>query len=136
MEADTVARIRGDIETEEGVAVSEVDESQVVPLVLPHLTGRPEQVEVASHVTVVGVIRLECFCGYLSSVHVHGKEVDAIVLGVKRVLGVRTVVRVVVDAAQHQSSRQGTEEQIIVRVRPGSTRDLNILCILRNALDT
>ena len=109
--------------TEESVAVPEVDASQVVYFVLPHLTDRSEQGEVAPHVAVVGEIRLEWFGGCLSSVHVHGKEVDVVVLGVKRVLGVRTVVRVVVDAAQHQSFRQGTEEQVLVRVRPSPKRD-------------
>ena len=59
------------------------------------------------------------FGGHLSSVHVHGEEVDAVVLGMKRILGVRQV-RVVIDAAQHQTFRQGAEEQVLVRVRPWS----------------
>ena len=37
-----------------------------------------------------------------------------------RVLNVRTVVRVIVNAAQHQTLRQGTEEQVLVRVRVGA----------------
>ena len=98
MEADTVARVGCEIETEVGVVVREVDASHAVPLVLSHLTVRSEQVEVAPHVTLVGEIRLEWFVGYLSSVHVHG-------------------------AAQQQSFRQGAEEQVLVRVRPGSMRD-------------
>ena len=47
-------------------------------------------------------------------------EADGVVLSVKRILVVRTVVRIVIDA-QHQTFRQGTEEQVLVRVRP-STR--------------
>ena len=68
-------------------------------------------------------IRLEGFGGYLSSVHVHGEEVDVVVLGVKRVFSVRPVVCVVVGAAQHQTFRQGTEEQVFVRVRHGPLQD-------------
>ena len=37
----------------------------------------------------------------MSSVHIHCVEVDGVVLGVKRILAVRTVVRIVIDAAQH-----------------------------------
>ena len=119
MEAGTLAHAGDEIETEEGVAVPVVVASQVVYLVFPHLTGRSEQVDVAPHVTVVGEIRLEWFVGYLSSVPIHGKEVDVVMLGVKWVLDVRTVACVVVDVAQ----RQGTEEQILVVVRPGPTRE-------------
>ena len=50
-------------------------------------------------------------------------EVDGVVLGVKRILGVHTVVRIVIDAAQHQTFRQGTEEQVLVRVRPSASRN-------------
>ena len=57
----------------------------------------------------------------MSSVHVHCEEVNVVVLGVKRILIERTVVRIVVDAAQHQTFRQDAEEQVLVRVRP-STR--------------
>ncbi len=121
MEAGTLAHAGDEIETEEGVAVPVVVASQVVPLDFPHLTGRSQQVEVPPHVTVVGEIRLEWFVGYLSSVHIHGKEVDVVMLGVKRVLGVRTVARVVVDAAQHQSGYRGRGSRACVR--PGSTRD-------------
>ena len=37
--------------------------------------------------------------GLEGTIHVNGEEVDVVVLGVKRVLRVRTVVRVVVDVA-------------------------------------
>ena len=42
MEAGTVALVGGQVETEEGVAVSVVVASQTVPLVLPDLAGRGE----------------------------------------------------------------------------------------------
>ena len=38
----------------------------------------------------------------------------------KRILVVRTVVRIVIDAAQNQTFRQGAEEQVLVRVRSGA----------------
>ena len=38
----------------------------------------------------------------------------------KRILVVHAVVRIVIDAAQHQTFRQGTEEQVLVRVRPSA----------------
>ena len=50
-------------------------------------------------------------------------EVDGVVLGVKRILVVRTVVRIVIDAAQHQTFRQSAEEQVLVRVRPSACRN-------------
>ena len=50
-------------------------------------------------------------------------EVDVVVLGVKRILGVHAVVGIVIDAAQHQTFRQGTEEQVIVRVRSSAGRN-------------
>ena len=40
MEAGAVALVAGQVETEEGVAVSVVAASQSVPFVLPHLAGR------------------------------------------------------------------------------------------------
>ena len=40
-------------------------------------------------------------------------EADGVVLGVKRILDVHTVVRVVIDAAQHQTFRKGAEEQVL-----------------------
>ena len=121
MEAGTIALIRGQVKTEEGVAVSEVAASQTVPLVLPNLAGRGEQTRVAPDEEVVFEIGLERFGGYLSSVHVHCEEVNVVVLGVKRILVERTVLRIVIDAAQHQTFRQDAEEQVLVRVRP-STR--------------
>ena len=120
MEAGTIALIGGQIKTEEGVAVSEVAASQTVPLVLPNLAGRGEQTRVAPDEEVVFEIGLERFGGYLSSVHVHCEEVNVVVLGVKRILIERTVVRIVIDAAQHQTFRQDAEEQVLVRVRPSA----------------
>ena len=63
---------------------------------------------------------MERFGGCLSLIHVHGDEVDVVVLDVKRILDARTVVCVVIDAAQHQTFRQGEEEHVLVRVRPGA----------------
>ena len=116
MEAGTIALIRGQVKNEEGVAVPEVAASQTVPLVLPNLTGRGEQTLVAPDKEVVFEIGLERFGGYMSSVHVHCEEVNVVVLGVKRIL----VVRIVIDAAQHQTFRQDAEEQVVVRVRPSA----------------
>ena len=120
IEAGTIALVGGQVKTEEGVAVPEVAASQSVPLVLPHLAGRGEQAHVGPDEEIVFEIGLERFGGYLSSVHVYCFEVYGVVLGVKRILGVRTVVRIVIDAAQHQTFRQGTEEQVLVRVRPST----------------
>ena len=47
MEAGIVALVGGQVETEEGVAVSVLVASQTVPLVLPDLAGRGEQARVA-----------------------------------------------------------------------------------------
>ena len=120
METDAIALAGGQVKIEEGVAVPEFASRQSVPLELPHLTGRGEQVHVAPGEEVVVEIRLERFGGDLSPVHVHGDEVDGVVLGVKRILGVRTVVHIVIDVAQHQTFRQGAEEQVLVRVRSGA----------------
>ena len=111
MEAGTIALIGGQIKTEEGVAVSGVAASQTVPLVLPNIAGRGEQTRVAPDEEVVFEIGLERFLGYLSSVHVHCEEINVIE---------RTVVRIVIDAAQHQTFRQDAEEQVLVRVRPSA----------------
>ena len=105
MEAGTVALVGGQVKTEEGVTVSVVVASQTVPLVLPDLTGRGEQAHVAPDEEVFLEIGLKGFGGYLSSIHEHRVEVDGVVLGVKRILGVRIVVGVVIDAAQHQTFR-------------------------------
>ena len=120
VEAGAIALVGGQAKTEEGVAVFVVAASQPVPLVLPHLTGRVEQTHVAPDEEVGFEIRLERFGRYLSSFHVHRVEADGVVLGVKRILGVHTVVRVVIDAAQHQTSRQSAEEHVLVRVRPSA----------------
>ena len=117
MEAGAIAHVGGQVKTEEGASVPEVTAGQSVSLVLQHLTGRWEQVHVAPDEEVVVEIRLERFGGYLSPVHVHGDEVDVVVLGVKRILVVRTVLRFVIDAAQHQTFQQSAEEQFLVRVR-------------------
>ena len=87
---------------------------------MPRLAGRGEQSHVAPDEEVVFDIRLEKFGWYLSSVHVHRVEADGVVLGVKRIIGVHTVVRIVIDAAQHQTFRQGAEEQVLVRVPPSA----------------
>ena len=123
MEAWTVALVGGQVKTEIGVAVSVVAASQSVPLVLPHLAGRGEQAHVAPDEEVVFEIGQERCGGYISSVHVHYVEAVGVVLGVKRILVVRAVVRIVIDAAQHQMFRQGTEEQVLVRVRPSASRN-------------
>ena len=120
MEAGAITLVGGQVKTEEGVALPEVTARQSVHLVLPHLIGRGEQGEVAPDEEVVIEIRVEWFGGYLSPVHVHS---DVILLGVKRILGVRTVVRIVIDAAHHQTFRQGIEEQVLVRVRTGARGD-------------
>ena len=105
MEAGTVALVGGQVETEEGVAVSIVATSQSVPFVLPHLADRGEHAHVAPDEEVVCEIGLERFGGYLSSVHVHRVEVDVVALGVKRIFGVHAVVGIVIYAAQHQTFR-------------------------------
>ena len=120
MEAGAIALVGGQVKTEEGVAVPEVAAGESVPLFLPHHTGRGEQVHVAPDEEVVVEIRLDRFGGYLSPVHVHSDDVDVVVLGLKRILVVRTVVRIVINAAQHQTFRQGAEEQVLVRVRSGA----------------
>ena len=120
MEAGTIALIRGQVKTEESLTVPEVAASQTVPLVLPNVAGRGEQTRLAPDEEVAFEIGLERFGGYLSSVHVHCEEVNVVVLGVKRIIVVRTVVRIVIDAAQRQTFRQDAEEQIIVRVRPSA----------------
>ena len=123
MEAGAIALVGGLVKNEEGVDVFVVAASQPVPLVLPHLTGRGEQARVAPDEEVVIEIRLERFGGYMSSVHVHRVEADGVVLGVKRIIGVHTVVRIVIYAAQHQTFRQSAEEQVLVRVRPSARRN-------------
>ena len=57
------------------------------------------------------------FGKYLLAVYVHGEEVDVVVLGVKRILVVRTAVCVNIDTTQHQTFRQGAEEQVLMRMR-------------------
>ena len=123
VEAGTIALVGGQVKTEECVVVPEVAASQTVPLVLPNLTGRGEQAHAAPDEEVVCEIGLERFGGYLSFAHVHCVEAYGVVLGVKRILVVRTVVGVVIDAAQHQTFRQSAEEQVLVRVRPSTRRN-------------
>ena len=100
--------------------MSEIAANQAVPIVLPNLAGRGEQDHVAPDEKVFFEIGLERFGGYLSSVHVHCEEADGVVLGVKGILVVRIVVRIDIDAAPHQTFRQGAEEQVLVRVRPSA----------------
>ena len=116
MEAGSIALVRGQVKTEVGVAVPEVAATQSFPLVLPHLNNRGEHVHAAPDEEVVVEIRLERFGWHLSPVHVHYEEVD----GVKRIFVVRTVVRIVINAAQRQTFLQSAEEQVIVRVRSGA----------------
>ena len=92
---------RGQVKPEEVVAGPKVVTRRSVSFVLPHLTGRVEQFEAAPDEEVAIEIRLERFGGYLSSVHVHGEEVDVVVLGMKQIFVVRTVVRFVIDAAHN-----------------------------------
>ena len=120
IEAWTVALVGGQVETEEGVAVSVVVASQTVPFVLPDLAGRGEQARVPPDEEVFLEVGLEGLGGYLTSVHVHRVEAYGVVLGVKWVFIVRAVVGVVVDAAQYEAFRQCTEEQVLVRVRSSS----------------
>ena len=63
MEAGTIALIRGQVKTKEGVAVPEVAASQTVPLVLPNLAGRGEQTRVAPDEEVVFEIGWKCLEG-------------------------------------------------------------------------
>ena len=107
MEAGTVALVGGQVETEEGVAGSVVVASQTVPLVLPDLAGRGEQARVASDEEVFCEVGLEGLGGYLTSAHVHRVEAYGVVLGVKRIFIVRSVVGVVVDAAQYETFSAG-----------------------------
>ena len=86
--------------------------------------------EKATTFPVVGSALRKCssmrrlpFCTRWKQRPSHCEEVDAVVLGVKRILFVRTVVRIVIDAAQHQTFRQGAEEQVLVRVRPSARRN-------------
>ena len=48
---------------------------------------------------------------------------DGVVLGVKRILGVHTVVCIVIYPAQHQTFRQSADEQVLMRVRPSARRN-------------
>ena len=120
MEAGAIALIGVQIKTEEGAALPEVAANQTVPLVLPNLASRGEQAHVAHDEEVVFEIGLERYGGYLSSVLGHCEEADGVVIGVKRILVLCTVVRIVIDAGQHQTFRQGAEEQVLVRVRPST----------------
>ena len=119
MKAGAIALVGVQVKTE-GVAVPVVAVSRSVPLVLLHLAGRGEQTHVAPDKEVILEIRLERFGGYLSPVHVHCVEADGVVLGVKRIVGIHTVVRIVIDAAQHQTFRQSAEEKVLVRVQPSA----------------
>ena len=105
MEAGAIALVGGQVKTEEGVAEPDVAARQSVPFILPHLTSRCEQVKVFLDEEVAIEIQLERFGVYMSAVHVHGKKMYVVVFGVIRNLVVRKVVRVIIDAAQHQTFR-------------------------------
>ena len=65
-EAGAIALVGGQVKTEDGVVLPEVAAGQSIPLVLPHLTGRGEQVHVVPDEEVFVEIRLERFGRYLS----------------------------------------------------------------------
>ena len=103
-----VERVQGGVETEKSVSLTEVGARQTVPFVLRHFAGLDEQFDVTRDVPLIRKIRLKVFDGDLSTVHLHGEEVDVVVLGVKRFFGVPLTESAVVNAAQHQTFRQGS----------------------------
>ena len=86
VEATAIAGVGCQIETEEGVAVTEVEAS-------------------ASNVAPVLEVWLEWFGRHLTSVDVDGQEVYGVVLGVERVFSIIPVVGVIVDTPQDESFR-------------------------------
>ena len=92
----------------QSVTVTEVGARQTVPFVLRHLAGVDEQFDVTRDVPPNRKIRLKVFDGHLSTVHLHGEEVDVVMLGMKRFFGVPLIESAVVNAAQHQTFRQGS----------------------------
>ena len=105
VEATTVAGVRCYIETEEGVAVTEVVTRQFVTFVLGMFTGGGEQVDVASNVAPILEVWLEWFDRHLTSVDVDGQEVYGVVLGVEWVFSLIPVVGIIVDTPQDESFR-------------------------------
>ena len=89
MEARPVTGVRGQVKSEEGVSVAKVGACQTVPFVLRHFAVA--QVRVTPNVKSLGKVRLEGFRGHLSIVHIDGKEVYGVVLGVERVFSIRPV---------------------------------------------
>ncbi|KAI0242839.1 hypothetical protein LSAT2_010896 [Lamellibrachia satsuma] len=81
--ARPVARVQGEVETKKSEYITEVGARQTVPFVLRPLAGLGEQVDATRDVPPIGEIRLKAFGGHLSTVHLHGGEVDVVVLGVK-----------------------------------------------------
>ena len=110
VEARPVTGVRGQVKYEEGVSVAKVGACQTVPFVLRHFAGGGKQVRVTPNVKSLGKVRLEGFRGHLSTVHIDGKEVYGVVLGVERVFSIRPVESVVVDATQHDPFRKSAEE--------------------------
>ena len=86
VEATTVAAVGCKIETEEGVAVTEVVTSQFLPFVLGMFTGGREQVDVASNLAPVLEVWLKWFGRHLTPADVDGQKVYVVVLGVEGVL--------------------------------------------------
>ena len=103
VEERSITPIRFQIDTEEGVSSTEVDASTAVPFVLYHVAGRGKHDGVTLDVTILSENLLQGYGGHLTTVHEDG----IIVLSVKRVFSVRAVVRVVVDAPQHQTFWRG-----------------------------
>lgn len=102
MEARSIALIRGQIDTEEGVSSTEVGACSAVPFVVHHVAGRLKHFGVTLDVTILSESLLEGelgFGGHLPTVHVDG----IMVLSVKIVFSVRAVV----DSPQHQTFRRG-----------------------------
>ena len=84
VEATAIAGVRCQIETEEGVSITEVFTCQFVAFILGVFTRGGEQIDVASHVAPVLEVWLERFGRHLTSVDVDSQEVYGVVLGVER----------------------------------------------------
>ena len=88
---------------EEVASVTEVGSRQIVTIVLRHLAVAGEQVDVTSDVPPICELRLKRVSRHMSTVCVHGEEVDVVVFGVKRVLCVPLIESAVLNAAQQQT---------------------------------
>ena len=62
-----VTRVQGVVEAEEGVSVTEIRARQTVPIVLRHIAGRGEQVDLTLDVPQVGKFWLKWFGGHRPS---------------------------------------------------------------------